>query len=161
MRVRLSFTAYINKYLTQESRSSALSEVIDCKGGYGTQCGNPLPKCGGCRARRGQGTFEAALYWTRLIDQDRTTQSATTRRWRSDVFPAFQRIDAFDYFDLNPRWSPTDYMTVRLSVANLLEEDPPVVGNEAADTRSNSGNTFPSVYEILGRTYTLGVHIRF
>ena len=99
-----------------------------------------------------KGPFEATLYWRHLGSASiEPTQSADNDGdGAPDVFPEFQRIDSFDYFDLNASWSPTDYMTVRLSVANLLEEDPPVVGNEAADTRSNSGNTFPSVYDSVG-----------
>ena len=160
----LNFNAYINKYLTQESRSSALSDVIDCKGVYGTQCGNPLPTIRWVQTTTwSMGPFEAALYWNHLgSTKIEPTQSADNDGdGVSDVFPAFQTIDAFDYFDLTGSWAITDWVTVRASIMNLLEEDPPVVGNEAADTRSNSGNTFPSVYETLGRTYTLGVHMRF
>ena len=58
-------------------------------------------------------------------------------------------------------WSVGEWLTVRAYISNLLDKDPPVVGNEAADTRSNSGNTFPSVFTALGRTYSLGVNLRF
>jgi hypothetical protein len=40
----LTLQANINNYLTKESQSSSFAKVIDCKGYYGTQCGNPLPK---------------------------------------------------------------------------------------------------------------------
>ena len=53
--------------------------------------------------------------------------------------------------------------SVRLSanVNNMFEKDPPVVGNEAADTGSNSGNTFPSHYDTVGRVYVFGVTATF
>ena len=58
-------------------------------------------------------------------------------------------------------WQATDQLRVNVGVTNLFDEDPPVVGNEAADTSSNSGNTFPSVYSVLGRSYSVGFTARF
>jgi hypothetical protein len=44
---------------------------------------------------------------------------------------------------------------------NVTDKDPPVVGNEAASTDFNSGNTFPASYEVLGRQYTLQLNMQF
>lgn len=159
----LNFNTYINKYLTQESLSSAVSPVIDCKGRYGNQCGNPLPEISWVTSVGwAKGPVDLTLHWRHLGKTEiETAQIDPDQDGNEDVFKQFQSIDAFDYFDLTGSYSPVDWMSVRFSVYNLTEEDPPVVGNEAADTRSNSGNTFPSVYEVLGRTYALGVHFRF
>jgi hypothetical protein len=46
-------------------------------------------------------------------------------------------------------------------VQNLLDKDPPDVGNTIGTTTFNSGNTYPSVYDPLGRRYTVGVNLRF
>ena len=54
-----------------------------------------------------------------------------------------------------------DKVRVSLGIVDVFEKDPPVVGNEAADTTSNSGNTFPSSYNVLGRMYSLGVNMSF
>jgi hypothetical protein len=35
------------------------------------------------------------------------------------------------------------------------------VGNEAADTSSNSGNTFPSGYDTIGSVYKFGFNLTF
>jgi outer membrane receptor protein involved in Fe transport len=152
----LRFSAYINKYLTQESRSSIVSDVIDCKGRFGNQCGNPAPEVGWVQTTGWEkGPFDVALHWRHLGSVSiEPVQEAQT-------FDQFETIDAFNYFDLTGSYSPTDWLSLRFGIYNLTEEDPPVVGNEAADTRSNSGNTFPSVYEVLGRSYSLGVHFRF
>jgi outer membrane receptor protein involved in Fe transport len=152
----LRFSAYVNKYLTQESRSSALSDVIDCKGRFGNQCGNPAPEIAWVQSTAWEkGPFDVALHWRHMGEVSiESVQEAQT-------FDRFETIDAFNYFDLTGSYSPTDWLSIRFGVYNVTEEDPPVVGNEAADTRSNSGNTFPSVYEVLGRSYSLGVHFRF
>jgi iron complex outermembrane receptor protein len=159
----LRFSAYVNKYLTQESLSSPVSVLIDCKGRYGNQCGNPAPEIGWVQSTGWEkGPIDVALHWRHLgKTQIETAQLDPDQDGIEDVFEQFQSIDAFDYFDLTGSYSPTDWMSVRFGIYNLTEEDPPVVGNEAADTRSNSGNTFPSVYETLGRSYSLGVHFRF
>jgi iron complex outermembrane receptor protein len=40
-----------------------------------------------------------------------------------------------------------------------LDEEPPILGNEAGDTSSNSGNTFPSNYDVYGRYYSLSARL--
>jgi outer membrane receptor protein involved in Fe transport len=160
----LTFNAYINKYLTQESQSSDVSDVIDCKGRYGTQCGNPLPSVRWLQTTTwAKGPFDVSLSWNHLGSTSiEPTQSADNDGdGNSDVFEPFQTIGSYDYFDLSGSWSVGEWMTVRAYIANVTDEEPPVVGNEAGDTRSNSGNTFPSVFTALGRTYSLGVSFRF
>jgi outer membrane receptor protein involved in Fe transport len=50
---------------------------------------------------------------------------------------------------------------VQASVVNLLDKNLLVVGNEAGTTSANSGNTFPSVYDTLGRVYAIGFNVKF
>ena len=75
--------------------------------------------------------------------------------------PKFRSIDSHDYIDLYAGWQATDGIRVNLTVANVLAKDPPVVGNEVGTTATNFGNTFPAVYDTLGRFYTLGVNFKF
>jgi outer membrane receptor protein involved in Fe transport len=46
-------------------------------------------------------------------------------------------------------------------VANLFDKKPPVVGNTIGTTSGNSGNTFPQVYDVVGRSYSLGATMKF
>jgi iron complex outermembrane receptor protein len=80
---------------------------------------------------------------------------------KDDTFPAFQKIDSYDYFDLYASWQAMDQVRLNVGITNVFDEKPPVVGNEAADTSSNSGNTFPSTYDVLGRAFTVGVNVKF
>jgi hypothetical protein len=50
---------------------------------------------------------------------------------------------------------------VSFGAMNITDIDPPVVGNEAASTSFNSGNTFPSSYDVLGPVYTLQLSMQF
>lgn len=127
----LEFSTYINKYKTQESQSSSLTPVIDYKGYYGTTC------------------VPVSVF--RFVQR-------TTWSW-GDLTASLQwrHIDAVD---IEPTESAGTFAAFR-GIDNLTDEEPPVVGNEAADTSSNSGNTFPSNYELLGRAYTFGARLIF
>jgi outer membrane receptor protein involved in Fe transport len=50
---------------------------------------------------------------------------------------------------------------VILTIDNVTDEAPPEVGNDIGPTAWNSGNTYPTVYDALGRTYSLGVTLKF
>ncbi len=73
----------------------------------------------------------------------------------------FGKIKAYDYFDLSTRINASENLTITLTVQNLLDKDPPVTGNNAGSTTYNSGNTFPSTYDALGRRYAVTAKLRF
>ncbi len=152
----LSFSGMINKYSEQESQSSATSPVIDCSGFFGTSC-DPVSELRWTqRTSWNWGDLTASLQWRHIdaVDIERPESAAT--------FAAFRTIDDYDYLDLYVSYRLWDER-VRISVGidNITDEDPPVVGNEAGDTSSNSGNTFPSNYDTLGRMYTFGARLSF
>ncbi len=73
----------------------------------------------------------------------------------------FNRIPAADYFDLTTRFAIDEHLTITLAVQNLFDKTPPLVGGEAGSTTFNSGNTFPSTYDALGRRFVASARIRF
>ena len=46
-------------------------------------------------------------------------------------------------------------------VENLFDEQPPLVGSGVGGTAFNSGNTFPTTYDVIGRNYTVSARVRF
>jgi len=76
-------------------------------------------------------------------------------------FEAFRSIDSYDYVDLFASYAFNDNLSFTAGVDNVLEKEPPVVGNEACSTAFNSGNTFPSSYSALGRIFRAGVKVTF
>ena len=70
-------------------------------------------------------------------------------------------IPAFDYFDLSTRFSITDHYELTLSAFNIFNKQAPIVGNQAGTTFADSGNTFPSTYDALGRRYAATVRLKF
>ena len=77
------------------------------------------------------------------------------------VNPEFRKIKSKHYFDLTGRFSVSDNLTVTLTVQNLLDKKPPIVGNSIGSTTYNSGNTYPSSYDALGRRYAVSAKLKF
>lgn len=73
----------------------------------------------------------------------------------------FGRIGSYDWFDLAARFGVTENFDLTLTVMNLLDKDPPVVGSTIGTTAFNSGNTYPSTYDPLGRRYAVGARLKF
>jgi iron complex outermembrane receptor protein len=156
----LAVTFNANHYLTNEFSSYSNLPVVDCKGFYSSSCGanfgTPLPETRWIQrtlwnfGAMGQ-DFQVGYLWRHLGEVESDVP----------VFAAFQTIDAMDYIDLTGAWNINDNLKLSVGVTNLFEEDPPVVGNEAADTSNNSLNTFPSTYDALGRIFSIGLNARF
>ena len=77
------------------------------------------------------------------------------------VNPEFRTISAHSYFDLATRIRATDNFTFVFTVQNLLDKKPPLVGNTIGSTTFNSGNTYPSTYDTLGRRYAVTAKLNF
>ena len=73
----------------------------------------------------------------------------------------FGKTDAADYFDLTLRFNVSDNFTFTGTVQNLLDRQPPIFGSSIGSTSFNSGNTFPSTYDALGRRFAISGRIKF
>jgi iron complex outermembrane receptor protein len=73
-------------------------------------------------------------------------------------------IPAFNYIDLGAIWRVRDGITLRAGVNNVTDKDPPVVDQLNLALSSppvGNGNTFPGVYDVLGRTFFIGITADF
>ncbi|WP_246248831.1 TonB-dependent receptor [Sphingomonas hominis] len=77
------------------------------------------------------------------------------------IQPAYRSIDAYNYFDLALRFQVNDQLDLSLTVDNLLDKKPPIVGSGVGGTSFNSGNTFPTTYDVVGRYFTFGARLHF
>lgn len=168
----------VNANYTDKSRfqASPASFIRECVGYYSVSCDPVLPQWT-INTRVGAGTedFDVSLLW-RHIDstsyEPRTGATATTPPVPGSVgsfgstnpaviVPAYREIDSFNYFDLNIGFNATDAFRLTFLVENLLDKDAPEVGNTIGSTGYNSGNTFPSIYDPVGRRYTVSGRLRF
>lgn len=61
-------------------------------------------------------------------------------------------ISSFNYIDLTAAVKLGDKVTLRLGVNNVFDKDPPVIGaSTLPGPPAGNGNTFPQVYDSLGR----------
>ena len=149
----LAFTAH--KYLTNEFLTTPTSAVVDCNGVYGTSC-DPVPEFRATlRAAWMRDDFDASLLWRHIGDMDAQSSEAAA------LFPAFRSVSSQDYFDMTFGYTWNESVRFSLLVANLTDEDPPILGNETGSTSFNSGNTFPSLFDTMGRTYSASVKLTF
>ena len=95
------------------------------------------------------------------IDDQGCPNFETTDEGGCMVEPEFRKIPSEHYFDLTARFNATDNMTFTFSVQNLLDNQPKVVGNTIGTTTFNSGNTYPSTYDALGRRYAVSAKLKF
>ena len=151
----LSFALVAHKYLTNEFQTTAASAVIDCKGVYGTSC-DPVPEFRSTfRVNWALDNYDASLLWRHIGEMDAQSNEAST------LFSAFRSVDSYNYFDLSFGYTYNDWARVSLLLTNVADEDPPILGNNTGSTSFNSGNTFPSLFDTVGRMYALNLKFSF
>jgi iron complex outermembrane recepter protein len=60
-------------------------------------------------------------------------------------------IKAYNYLDLSAAVKLADKLTFRVGVNNVFDKDPPIIGTADLPAAVGNGNTFPQVYDALGR----------
>jgi len=73
----------------------------------------------------------------------------------------FNRMASANYFDWTTRFNVNEHLDLTFTVTNLFDKKPPIVGNTAGTTTQNTGNTFPSTYDPLGRRFAMGARMKF
>lgn len=144
----------------------------DCTGYYSTACENPRPEWKwNVRGTYSRDRLTASLLWTHISGVDlepappASSPSFSTPQpgnaAYNNILPAFRSIGSYDWFDLSLSYALTDDAEVNFLVENLFDKDPPLVGNGVSGFAFNDGNTFPNVYDMIGRIYSVGVRLRF
>jgi iron complex outermembrane receptor protein len=142
--------------------------TYDCAGLYGPTCGIPVPAW---RSKvqavwNTPWNVNAALTWRYVesVDLDFTQSNALLT---GPSAPSDAHLGSRNYFDLALQWAVTKNFTVRGGVNNIFDKDPPVVSSTAGAFPSISGpalgngNTYPQVYDTLGRNIFVGVTAKF
>ncbi|HEX4159405.1 MAG TPA: hypothetical protein VHY79_13100, partial [Rhizomicrobium sp.] len=74
-------------------------------------------------------------------------------------------ISSFDWFDLAADWQVREGIDLRAGVTNLFAKDPPYLDTNFVGASSlaffGNGNTYPGVYDSLGRTVFVGATIKY
>jgi outer membrane receptor protein involved in Fe transport len=68
-----------------------------------------------------------------------------------------RHFPAESYFDIFGSWNMTDNANIRLGINNVTDNDPSINANVGT---TGNGNTFPQVYDALGRYVFMGVTVK-
>jgi outer membrane receptor protein involved in Fe transport len=152
---RLALTFNGNKVDSWKFQANPAAVNRDCLGYYSIACTVPFPEMvWNQRTTWTVGAFDVGYLWRHLDDVEE-------EKGGSSFLPAYSKIDAYDYLDLFATWQVSDMLKLNLTVNNVTDEDPPLVGNSIGSTSYNSGNTYPQSYDVIGTYYTLGFSLKF
>jgi outer membrane receptor protein involved in Fe transport len=138
----------------------------DCAGLYGSVCGVPLPEWRH-KLRTSWMTpwgLDLSLTWRHInkVDVDGTNPDTGA----GTPAPTDRVLGARDYIDLSAAYTFTDVgvfagLTGRLGINNVTDKDPPLLGATNCVSTYCNGNTFPQVYDTLGRYVFIGLTADF
>jgi outer membrane receptor protein involved in Fe transport len=137
----------------------------NCAGLYGlSTCGTPAPKWRH-QFRVTWNTpwsgWELSAAW-RYFDSVKFQGSSTNPFLAGPTFPADLKFGAQSYFDLSTQVKLQDRVTFRLGVNNVFDKIPPLGGSNVGGTNAFfNGNTYPGVYDSLGRYGFAGITADF
>jgi outer membrane receptor protein involved in Fe transport len=142
----------------------------DCKGLFGVTCGTPTPEWRH-KLRVTWSTpwdFDFSVDWRHLsgvgLDINTTVPLLDTACGGGCHDIADGHLPAFDYIDLAVNWNVREGISLHAGVNNLFDKDPPVVDSNVFSISAppfGNGNTYPQVYDSLGRTVFVGATIKY
>ena len=140
--------------MTEEVERVPGSSTFNCDGRYGLECGVPKPDWRHKFRTRWLTPYngvELSLAW-RYIGSVKADDA-------SGAAAAEATLSERSYFDLGAS-VPYDRYSFRVGINNILDRDPPVIGDALPGVVGN-GNTFPQIYDALGRYIFVGVSADF
>ncbi len=172
---------YLDTLLTepvpQVSLLRSISTPYDCAGLYGASCGTPAPKWR-TKLRLTWTTpwdVDISAAWRYLgavaLDADTsdpsvgggpgvvTCPNGKKISGAGDCLNA--QIASYDYFDLSADWNVREGLDLRAGVENIFDIEPPVVSLSACPTGPCNNNSWPGVYDVLGRTLFVAATIKY
>lgn len=169
----------LNGSYTDRNRfqSNPSSFIRECAGYYSVSCDDRLiPRwTWNLRTTVSLDAFDFSLLWRHLNPttyEPRTGATATTppaagtagsfgSTSPASIVGAYRRIPAYNYLDFALGVTVNKNFRLNFVIDNLLDLDAPDVGNTIGSTTFNSGNTFPSTYDAVGRRFLVSGRVSF
>lgn len=143
---------YVGTFVTEyDIQNDPTAAIDECEGYWGGICGAPSPEYSHFARASWSSPWcvDFSLGWRHIgsVDQYDTENGAD--------------FDHQDYLDLSASFDLFETgHTIRAGVNNVLDRDPPLSGDAGAGIFGN-GNTFPGVYDALGRYFFVGATFTF
>lgn len=131
-------------------------------GYYGVDVGTPYTKNRfSQRATWSLGAFSLGYNWRFIgsseVQQDKQATATVAGAYLADN----SKIKAYNYLDLNGSWQALKFLKLSLTINNAFDKQPPLIGTGIGPGASNFGNTFPAVYDVIGRRFTMVAQATF
>jgi iron complex outermembrane recepter protein len=153
---RVDFTLQAALFKKADILTVPGTPVIEQAGHYGVDVSTPYSKTRfNQRTTWNVGDYSLGYVW-------RFIGGSTVQTDRAGTYIAeYESIKAYNYFDLNGSWQATKNLKLSATVNNAFDKKPPFIGTGIGPGAVNFGNTFPSVYDVIGRRFTLTATANF
>ncbi|MEE3623623.1 TonB-dependent receptor [Nitrospirillum sp. BR 11752] len=148
--------------LTSETEQLPGLGTYDCTGLFGPTCGQPSPRW----RHQFRSTWSSpwvpatvSVNW-RFIGPTTLSSNTANAFLTSDYVGINARLPSYSYFDVAMTYKMTDYLSLRAGVNNILDRDPPAISSGLLSSFGN-GNTYPGIYDPLGRVIFVGATVEF
>lgn len=138
--------------------------TYDCKGLYGSTCGEPQPVWKhNLRATwvpnfLPSATVSLAWRYRGFVKYSGNDSNTFLANGAANTIDA--KIPAYNYFDLAGTWRFKGRYNLRAGINNIFDKAPPALAGDVLSGYSN-GNTYPGIYDPLGRTMFIGLTADF
>ena len=160
-RMDFNFTGtYTASFITEPYAGSG---AYDCAGYFGATCGNPQPKWRHVLRDTWQTPVKSLdltvswRYFGAVVDDALNPSPLLNGSPPNGI----SRIASYNYFDLSASYMVYPGVTARIGVNNVLDKDPPILPTTGLSSAFFNGNTYPQVYDYLGRYLFLNVTADF
>ena len=155
---------WTEKFVTEPGINLDGVTKYDCKGYFGVTCGTPQPAWRH-KARltyNAPSVFSVSAAWryTGPVRAETTSSNAFISD-PDNVYAVDRRIKGQSYFDLALVAEITKGSTFTIGVNNIADRSPPLVGSNVLSGTTGNGNTYPQVYDALGRYIFAGAKFNF
>jgi len=151
--------------LLQKYETEAFSGdgTYDCAGYFGDVCGTTttgvLPKWRHKLRATWSTPWKVDLTATwRHISSVKHETSSSAKQLNGEIDAVMAKFPSFNYIDIAAKYDITKNLAVRLAINNLFDKDPPLAVTGAP---FGNGNTYPVMYDALGRRISLNLSATF
>ena len=141
---------YTASFITEPYAGSG---TYDCAGFFGPTCGNPQPKWRHVLRDTWQTpikSLDLTVSWRHFggVTEEGLNPSPLLHGAPPNGITS---ISSRDYFDMSASYMVFPGVTVRVGVNNITDKDPPILPTTGLSSAFFNGNTYPQVYDYLGR----------
>lgn len=149
---------FVGTWLNSLETTPQTGVTYDCAGLYGGICGVPAPEWRhkfDATWRTPWANLDVTLSWRYFDavkrDAEDTNEFLSFLGQVTGVLPTDSELGSRSYIDLTGSMTFADRYTFRVGVNNLFDKDPPLNGSATCPTGPCNGNTWPQVYDTMGR----------